>query len=165
MKKRVSYTVVIIISVVNKIINLLITVAGAAFSSYEKTRLYTYFLFVPNLFQFNNILFYLSPQLSAFHHTRKRLIGCRRRRRRRCCCCGDNSDDLVVTTIPGVGCVRTVLVLDFVFGWIIVVIFVLFFFTATRDDDDDDDDDGTTVAVVVLLVLSLWSVHSARVPL
>ena len=155
MKKRVGYTVTILISVVKKIINLPITAAGAAFSSYEKTRLYTYFLVVPNLFQFNNILFYLSPQLTTFDHTRKRLIGCCRRR----CCCGDNSDDLVVTTIPGVGCSITVLVLDFVFGWIIVVIFVLFFFTATRDDDDD----GTTVPVVVLLVLSLWSVQSQRV--
>ena len=63
MKKKVAYTVAVIISVVNKIINLLITVAAAAaaaaaaFSSYEKTSLYPYFLVVPNLFQFNNILF------------------------------------------------------------------------------------------------------------
>ena len=62
MKKRVGYTVTILISVVKKIINLPITAAGAAFSSYEKTRLYTYFLVVPNLFQFNNILFYLPPR-------------------------------------------------------------------------------------------------------
>ena len=49
MKKRVGYTVTILISVVKKIINLPITAAGAAFSSYEREDSSLHlFLFVPN---------------------------------------------------------------------------------------------------------------------